>query len=219
MAPAVKTSFVCSDDDIMVDMVIAASQKKRGEALPSFGRDLVPYFVPGANKLTEDSVNINTDVDALRRSGASILEIPEPATSSRGGRESNNKRNKKSSPNSRSHGTSSPPKSPLSNTLSSARVSLTAPPGHIAAREYSAPFSSFGEAWAGPTYVNSPPPSSLPVPSFLKNQLKGGFAPISPATVHNAILSSAQCASEELASYPTNTMVIEGNLKRLLQVV
>lgn len=58
--------FVCTDDEVMVDKVIG-EKKTVGERLPSYGRDLVPYFVPGAARMDEGSINVNTDIDALRR--------------------------------------------------------------------------------------------------------------------------------------------------------
>eukprot|EP00271_Cylindrocystis_brebissonii_P016896 TRINITY_DN417_c0_g1_i3.p1 TRINITY_DN417_c0_g1~~TRINITY_DN417_c0_g1_i3.p1 ORF type:complete len:378 (+),score=26.83 TRINITY_DN417_c0_g1_i3:203-1336(+) len=69
---------VTSDNEIIVDRMIAPIQR-RGEvkALPSHGRQLVPYFVPG-KELSEGGVNVNTDVDSIRRNGASPLDIPVP---------------------------------------------------------------------------------------------------------------------------------------------
>lgn len=87
--PALSTMKVTSDEEIIVDRMIAASQRKGEVALPSFGRDLVPYFVPGTEMWTENDVNINTDVDSFRREGASLLDIPVPTfreTSVKGGK-------------------------------------------------------------------------------------------------------------------------------------
>ena len=61
------TAMVVSDEEIVVDKMIAASQRRGDVALPSEGRLLVPYFVPGSSLLTEDALNMNTDVDAFRR--------------------------------------------------------------------------------------------------------------------------------------------------------
>lgn len=69
---------VTSDEEIIVDRMIAASQRKGEVALPSFGRDLVPYFVPGTESWNENDVNVNTDLDSFRRQGASLLDIPVP---------------------------------------------------------------------------------------------------------------------------------------------
>ena len=60
-------AMVVSDEEIVVDKMIAASQRRGEVALPSEGRLLVPYFLPGSSMLTEDALNINTDVDAFRR--------------------------------------------------------------------------------------------------------------------------------------------------------
>jgi hypothetical protein len=58
---------VISDEDIIVDKMIAASQKKGETALPSYGRNFVPYFVPGASNPGEHDINVNTDIDNFRR--------------------------------------------------------------------------------------------------------------------------------------------------------
>eukprot|EP00475_Leptophrys_vorax_P027796 TRINITY_DN39699_c0_g1_i1.p1 TRINITY_DN39699_c0_g1~~TRINITY_DN39699_c0_g1_i1.p1 ORF type:complete len:258 (-),score=7.60 TRINITY_DN39699_c0_g1_i1:382-1155(-) len=230
MAPAMKSTFVCSDNELMVDMVIAASQKKKREALASFGRDLVPYFVPGATDLTEDAVNVNTDVDALRRSGGDILDIPEPVASTQLVQKPQllmKKSPKKAARNSRKH-------SPGQTT-----TLRSSPPAYVQA-DYRKPSASFfaPEAWAGPTYVNSPPPSSLPVPSFLKSKLKPDLNQVacigsttessSPMNTITSLASEPSAAiycitatvpvPEQFNSHPLNPVVIEGNLKRLLQV-
>lgn len=69
---------VISDEDIIVDKMIAASQKKGETALPSYGRNFVPYFVPGASDPGELDINVNTDIDNFRRAGASVLDAPQP---------------------------------------------------------------------------------------------------------------------------------------------
>eukprot|EP00850_Spirogloea_muscicola_P012811 SM000084S23147 [mRNA] locus=s84:543315:544741:+ [translate_table: standard] len=74
----------CSGDELLVDGMIAAAQRpRRASALASAGRSLVPYFVPGSAEPSEGDINVNTDVDAHRRNGASILEAPVPIASFR----------------------------------------------------------------------------------------------------------------------------------------
>eukprot|EP00850_Spirogloea_muscicola_P002438 SM000009S23567 [mRNA] locus=s9:822864:824253:+ [translate_table: standard] len=74
----------CSGDELLVDGMIAAAQRpRRAVALASAGRSLVPYFVPGSAEPSEGDINVNTDVDAHRRNGASILEAPVPIASFR----------------------------------------------------------------------------------------------------------------------------------------
>ncbi|GJP41957.1 hypothetical protein CLOM_g1568 [Closterium sp. NIES-68] len=244
MAPSTKSAIFCSDEDIMVDMVIAASQMKGTTALPSYGRELVPYFVPGFTNLTEDAVNINTDVDAIRRNGASVLEIPQPATvvggvrKGRGNARRSPKKNRSrhGSPNTdtqaryTNNGASAPGVAVNSSATS---YSAPAPGAPLPSRDVITPSTS--EAWAGPAYVNSPPPSSLPLPSFLKAQLKpsptnvrvSSSEPSSPFKqsasestdfVQDNGRVPVPCAAEHMMVYPMNTLVIEGNLKRLLQV-
>lgn len=60
-------TIISTDNEILVDKVITASRVKKTFEMEGFGRDLVPYFVPGAMQLDEASVNINTDVDGHRR--------------------------------------------------------------------------------------------------------------------------------------------------------
>ncbi|GAQ88146.1 hypothetical protein KFL_004040060 [Klebsormidium nitens] len=76
-------SIRVTDDEIVVDSMILASRgEKENPALPSFGRSLVPYFCPNrSDNPTEDDINIKTDLDAYRRDGASILDIPSPEAS------------------------------------------------------------------------------------------------------------------------------------------
>lgn len=48
------------EGDLMVDALVAASQAKPSMAngpMPGFGRDLVPYFDPGADSWDENTVN------------------------------------------------------------------------------------------------------------------------------------------------------------------
>jgi hypothetical protein len=48
------------EGDLMVDALVAASQARvntNGNQLPGFGRDLVPYFDPGADSWDENTVN------------------------------------------------------------------------------------------------------------------------------------------------------------------
>ena len=60
-------AIISTDNEILVDKVITDSNVKKTYEMESFGRDLVPYFVPGAMELDEAAVNVNTDVDAHRR--------------------------------------------------------------------------------------------------------------------------------------------------------
>lgn len=71
-------------EDILVDKMIAASHRKGELALPSYGRNFVPYFVPGASNPSEHDINLNTDVDTFRRAGASFLDAPLPTTMGQG---------------------------------------------------------------------------------------------------------------------------------------
>jgi len=50
------------DDDMMVDRLVsvcAAQKKGSSTVLPGFGRDLVPYFVPGNTEPDEEDINAN----------------------------------------------------------------------------------------------------------------------------------------------------------------
>jgi hypothetical protein len=59
-----------TDDEIVVDSMILASRGEIPPALPSFGRNLVPYFCPnGSTDPTEEDINHATDLDAYRRLG------------------------------------------------------------------------------------------------------------------------------------------------------
>ncbi|CAI7872453.1 unnamed protein product [Closterium sp. NIES-53] len=245
MAPSTKSAIFCSDEDIMVDMVIAASQKKGTVALPSFGRELVPYFVPGFTNFTEDAVNINTDVDAIRRNGASVLEIPQPATVAGGMRKGRGNTRRSPKKNRSRHGSPNNDTTArdTNNGASASGVAVNFSTTSYTAPAAAAPLPSCdvitppptSEAWAGPAYVNSPPPSSLPLPSFLKAQLKPSpsnvrvsssepssplkqSAPVSIDFAQDYGRVPVPCATEHVMAYPMNTLVIEGNLKRLLQV-
>jgi hypothetical protein len=55
-----KAGYFKGDDDLMVDrLVFACAQQKKGleVALPGFGRDLVPYFVPGDDEPSHSHIN------------------------------------------------------------------------------------------------------------------------------------------------------------------
>ncbi|CAI5510639.1 unnamed protein product [Closterium sp. Naga37s-1] len=219
--------------------------KKGTVALPSFGRELVPYFVPGFTNFTEDAVNINTDVDAIRRNGASVLDIPQPATVAGGMRKSRGNTRRSPKKNRSRHGSPNNDTTGryTNNGASASGVAVNSSTTSYPAPAAAAPLPSrdvitpppTSEAWAGPAYVNSPPPSSLPLPSFLKAQLKPSptNVRVSSSEPSSPLEQSAPgstdfaqdygrvpvpCATEHMMAYPMNTLVIEGNLKRLLQV-
>lgn len=55
-----QAGYFKGDDDLMVDrLVFACAQQKKGleVALPGFGRDLVPYFVPGDDEPSHSHIN------------------------------------------------------------------------------------------------------------------------------------------------------------------
>ena len=64
-----KTSRVFrGEGDLMVDALVAASQARvntNGNQLPGFGRDLVPYFDPGADTWDENAVNNSQGCEAV----------------------------------------------------------------------------------------------------------------------------------------------------------
>ena len=71
-------AIISTDNEILVDKVITDSNVKKTYEMESFGRDLVPYFVPGAMELDEAAVNVNTDVDAHRRCLLLSTTCPRP---------------------------------------------------------------------------------------------------------------------------------------------
>eukprot|EP00270_Netrium_digitus_P010092 TRINITY_DN30_c0_g1_i5.p1 TRINITY_DN30_c0_g1~~TRINITY_DN30_c0_g1_i5.p1 ORF type:complete len:288 (-),score=26.08 TRINITY_DN30_c0_g1_i5:543-1406(-) len=205
--------MVVCDEEMVVDSVISASRKKSEVSLPSFGRDLVPYFIPGAGAMDESDINVNTDVDQHRRNGGGHLDIPTPKpfmngvpgfvttkVSSIGNNSSgeisctysqaatspvSNKDtpNKTGSVRKQRSMQSSPEKSSLNqrkrqNFLSASVDSQPVKQGlsnstYTEGIEVEQPTSgSIFEAWAGPSFSCSPPPTSLPVPSFLQKGVK-----------------------------------------------
>ena len=70
------------------------------------------------------------------------------------------------------------------------------------------------EPWAGPTYVSSPPPSSLPVPSKL---LLGALKSTEARRVLSFPAEESQ-AQDMIPHYPFSTAAAQADLKRLLRV-
>lgn len=216
------SEFVTTDDSVLVDRVIT-SKKLVGEKLPSYGRELVPYFVPGASVMDERTVNVNTDVDALRRAGGGLLCIPAPVAAVE-------KKQKKSS---KKKSTKSPMKAVQ--TREQARigqaVSAEKPSGQVFATVTSMTSSTtpasalVAEPWAGPAYVNSPPPSSLPVPSFVLAQQGRQPAPRAAAQSEptsplrtGRLFEECASANPGSGSQFIDRAAIEFSLKRILQV-
>jgi hypothetical protein len=87
------------------------------------------------------------------------------------------------------------------------------------------------EAWAGPAYVNSPPPSCLPVPGFIARNTvpkeTSGLgcqdmsstlsSPLKPERLFNDVPADVSPLREMSAQYVDRTHV-EVSLKRILQV-
>ncbi|GAQ80966.1 hypothetical protein KFL_000670240 [Klebsormidium nitens] len=75
-----------SDEEIIVDsMILASRSEKENPALPSYGRNLVPYFCPNSSANPgEEDLNVATDLDAYRRAGGEIHAIPQPEASKDG---------------------------------------------------------------------------------------------------------------------------------------
>jgi hypothetical protein len=70
------------------------------------------------------------------------------------------------------------------------------------------------EPWAGPTYVSSPPPSSLPVPSKL---LLGALKSTEARRVLSFPAEESQ-AQDMIPHYPFSAAAAQADLKRLLRV-
>lgn len=218
------STHVTTDDSVMVDRVIT-SKKLVGERLPSYGRDLVPYFVPGTEVMDERTVNVNTDVDALRRAGGGVLSIPAPVAAMEKKQKKTSKKKPSKSPvkqMAHAKGTAQ-----LGVTVSAEKPSGPAPAPASCFIPSTAPAKmSVAEPWAGPAYVNSPPPSSLPVPKFVLAEKARQSPPPRPAAQSEPtsplrtgrLFEEAALANQESGHQYVDRASIECSLKRILQV-
>ncbi|XP_042383271.1 uncharacterized protein LOC121975596 [Zingiber officinale] len=86
--------------------------------------------------------------------------------------------------------------------------------------------TSCSERWAGPTYSNSPPPSSLPIPTFSLRQKRSVSLelqiPISDVILHSLSKSAPTSPTRESPSsasnFQFNTTIATENLRRILQL-
>jgi hypothetical protein len=75
---SVKTKVFRGEGDLMVDALISASRVKDSSSaqMPGFGRDLVPYFDPGAASWDESGVNTGGDAAPPNRHVPSLPPAP-----------------------------------------------------------------------------------------------------------------------------------------------